>query len=160
MPQIGSSLGSSVAGLQWIVDAYTLAFTALLLTAGSLADRYGSKRVFSMGLILFGLASLACAVAPSIGLLISARAIQGVGAALILPTSLSLLSHACAGDHAKRAHAIGWWSAIGGAVSGLTPVPWTVFGLNFQPQTDAGLSPAGVAHAMQTPAGDNPFSLR
>ncbi|WP_320534762.1 MFS transporter [Robbsia andropogonis] len=122
MPQIGSSLGSSVAGLQWIVDAYTLAFAALLLTAGSLADRYGSKRVFSMGLILFGLASLACAVAPSIGLLISARAIQGVGAALILPTSLSLLSHACAGDHAKRAHAIGWWSAIGGAVSALGPV--------------------------------------
>ncbi len=122
MPQIGADLGTGVAGLQWIVDAYTLAFAALLLTAGSLADRFGSRRVFSLGLVLFGLASLACAVAPSIGFLIAARAAQGIGAALILPTSLSLLSHACAGDSAARTHAIGWWSAIGGVVSAAGPV--------------------------------------
>jgi MFS transporter, DHA2 family, methylenomycin A resistance protein len=71
---------------------------------------------------LFGLASLACAVAPSIGFLIAARGAQGIGAALILPTSLSLLSHVCAGDSAARTNAIGWWSAIGGAVSAVGPV--------------------------------------
>jgi DHA2 family methylenomycin A resistance protein-like MFS transporter len=122
MPQIGTSLDAGVAGLQWIVDAYTLAFAALLLTAGSFADRFGSRQVFSVGLVLFGLASLACAAAPSIGFLVAARGAQGIGAALILPTSLSLLSHACAGNSASRAHAIGWWSAIGGAVSAVGPV--------------------------------------
>ncbi|MFV0675768.1 MULTISPECIES: MFS transporter [unclassified Variovorax] len=122
MPQIGKDLGAGVTGLQWIVDAYTLAFAALLLTAGSFADRFGSRRVFSAGLVLFGLASLACAVAPSIGVLIVARAAQGIGAALILPTSLSLLSHACAGDAVARTRAIGWWSAIGGVVSAAGPV--------------------------------------
>ena len=122
MPQIGADLGAGVAGLQWIVDAYTLAFAALLLTAGSFADRFGSRRVFSAGLVLFGLASLACAIAPSIVLLIAARAAQGIGAALILPTSLSLLSHACAGDAVARTNAIGWWSAIGGVVSAAGPV--------------------------------------
>jgi DHA2 family methylenomycin A resistance protein-like MFS transporter len=122
MPQIGAALGAGVADLQWLVDAYTLAFAALLLTAGSCGDRFGSRRVFGVGLVLFGLASLACAVAPSIGFLISARAAQGIGAALILPTSLSLLSHVCAGNAAARTHAIGWWSAIGGAVSAVGPV--------------------------------------
>jgi len=122
MPQIGLGLGANVAGLQWIVDAYTLAFAALLLTAGAFGDRFGSRRVFSIGLVLFGLASLACAVAPSMGFLITARSAQGIGAALILPTSLSLLSHACAGDSAARTHAIGWWSAIGGMVSAVGPV--------------------------------------
>ncbi|MDP9601007.1 UNVERIFIED_ORG: EmrB/QacA subfamily drug resistance transporter [Variovorax paradoxus] len=122
MPQIGKDLGAGVTGLQWIVDAYTLAFAALLLTAGSFADRFGSRRVFSVGLVLFGLASLGCAVAPSICVLIAARAAQGVGAALILPTSLSLLSHACAGDAVARTRAIGWWSAIGGVVSAAGPV--------------------------------------
>ena len=122
MPQIGKDLGAGVIGLQWIVDAYTLAFAALLLTAGSFADCFGSRRVFSLGLVLFGLASLACALAPSIGVLIGARAAQGIGAALILPTSLSLLSHAFAGDATARTHAIGWWSAIGGVVSAAGPV--------------------------------------
>ena len=122
MPKIGANLEAGAAGLQWIVDAYTLAFAALLLTAGSFADRFGSKRVFSVGLVLFGLASLACAAAPSIGLLVAARGAQGIGAALILPTSLSLLSHACAGDAPARAYAIGWWSAIGGVVSAVGPV--------------------------------------
>ncbi|SDI18508.1 MFS transporter [Variovorax sp. OV700] len=122
MPQIGVDLGAGTTGLQWIVDAYTLAFAALLLTAGSFADRFGSRRIFSAGLVLFGMASLACALAPSIGVLIAARAAQGFGAALILPTSLSLLSHACAGDVAARTRAIGWWSAIGGVVSAAGPV--------------------------------------
>jgi MFS transporter, DHA2 family, methylenomycin A resistance protein len=122
MPTIGSGFGVGVQGLQWIVDAYTLAFAALLLPAGSIGDRFGSRRVFSAGIVLFGLTSLACAVAPSIGFLILSRAAQGIGAALILPASLSLLSHACAGDTETRAHAVGWWTAIGGVVSAIGPV--------------------------------------
>ena len=122
MPSIGASFTTGVQGLQWIVDSYTLAFAALLLPAGSFGDRFGSRRVFSVGLVLFGLASLACAAASSVGLLIVSRAAQGIGAALILPTSLSLLSHACAGDTEARAHAVGWWTAIGGVVSAVGPV--------------------------------------
>lgn len=122
MPQIGTDLMAGVTGLQWIVDSYTLTFAALLLTAGVFGDRFGSRRVFTTGLILFGLASLACAVAPSIDILIIARSLQGIGAALILPTSLSLLSHACSGDSMVKAKAIGWWTAIGGMVSALGPV--------------------------------------
>lgn len=122
MPQMGAQLGADMSGLQWIVDAYTLAFASLLLSAGALGDRLGSLRVFLAGLVLFGVSSLACALAPSVGFLIAARALQGVAAALILPTSLALLSHACAGDALRRTHAIGWWSAIGGAVSAAGPL--------------------------------------
>ncbi|CAN7713918.1 MFS transporter [Variovorax sp. LjRoot290] len=122
LPEIGASLGAGVTGLQWIVNAYTLAFAALLMMGGSFGDRFGSRRVFIVGILLFGLASLACSVAPSIEILIAARGAQGIGAALILPTSLSLLSHASAGDSVARAHAIGWWSAIGGVVSAAGPV--------------------------------------
>ncbi|KVL56369.1 MFS transporter [Burkholderia cepacia] len=122
MPTIGAGYGTGVQGLQWIVDAYTLAFAALLLPAGTIGDRFGSRRVFSVGLVLFALASLACAAAPSIAALVLARAAQGIGAALILPASLSLLSHACAGDSEARAHAVGWWTAIGGVVSAIGPV--------------------------------------
>lgn len=122
MPQIGRNLNAGMSGLQWIVDAYTLAFAALLLTAGSLGDYFGSKRVFCCGLALFGCASLVCAISPSAGVLIMARAVQGAGAALIQPTSLALLTYACRGNSAARHHAIGWWSAIGGVVSAAGPV--------------------------------------
>lgn len=122
LPEIGSSLKTGVSGLQWVVDAYTLSFAALLLTAGAAGDRFGSRRVFNSGLLLFCLASLTCALTHSVDVLIAARCIQGAGAALILPTSLALLSHACAGDPVVRSHAIGWWSAIGGAVSAMGPV--------------------------------------
>lgn len=122
LPEIGSSLRTGVSGLQWVVDAYTLSFAALLLTAGSAGDRFGSRNVFNAGLLLFCMASLTCALAQSVDLLIAARCLQGAGAALILPTSLALLSHACAEDSAARSHAIGWWSAIGGGVSAMGPV--------------------------------------
>lgn len=122
LPEISSSLQTGVSGLQWVVDAYTLSFAALLLTAGAAGDRFGSRNVFNSGLILFALASLTCALTQSVDVLIAARCLQGAGAALILPTSLALLSHACAGDSAARSHAIGWWSAIGGAVSAMGPV--------------------------------------
>jgi len=122
MPQIGRNLNTDMTGLQWLVDAYTLAFAALLLTAGSLGDYFGSKRVFCCGLALFGCASLVCAISPSAGVLIMARAVQGAGAALIQPTSLALLTYACRGNSEARHHAIGWWSAIGGVVSAAGPV--------------------------------------
>ena len=78
IPSLGHSFGSSVHGLQWIVDAYALSFAALLLTSGTLADRFGSRRLFAYGLALFLLASLGCALAPSLAALIAARVAQGV----------------------------------------------------------------------------------
>lgn len=122
LPEIGSSLRTGITGLQWVVDAYTLTFAALLLTAGAAGDRFGCRFIFNGGLLLFCLASLTCALTPSVDILIAARSLQGAGAALILPTSLALLSHACSGDSVARSHAIGWWSAIGGAVSAMGPV--------------------------------------
>ena len=121
IPSLGRTFGSTVHGLQWIVDAYTLSFAALLLTSGTLADRFGSRRLFAAGLALFLLASLGCALAPSLAALIGARVAPGVGAALILPTSLALITHACANDAAARVKAIAWWSATGGAISAAGP---------------------------------------
>jgi DHA2 family methylenomycin A resistance protein-like MFS transporter len=93
---IGAELGGSIAGLQWVVNAYTLAFAALILSAGALGDRIGAKRVFLAGFVLFTLASAACGLAPGLGVLIAARAVQGTGAAVLVPCSLTLLSHAYA----------------------------------------------------------------
>ncbi|HUB75553.1 MAG TPA: MFS transporter [Solirubrobacteraceae bacterium] len=107
---IGAQFGSSLSGLQWIVSAYTVAFAALILSAGALGDRIGAKRVFMAGFGLFTLASAACGLAPSLGLLIAARAVQGVGAAVLVPCSLTLLNHAYPETHA-RARAIGLWAA-------------------------------------------------
>ncbi|MGR8019354.1 MFS transporter [Burkholderia cenocepacia] len=121
IPSLGQAFGSSVHGLQWIVDAYTLSFAALLLTSGTLADRFGSRRLFAYGLALFLLASLGCALAPSLAALVAARVAQGVGAAMILPTSLALITHACANDAAARVKAVAWWSATGGAISAAGP---------------------------------------
>src|ERR1700760_1032796 len=90
---IGADLGGGVSGLQWVVGAYTLAFAALILSAGALGDRIGAKRMFVAGFTLFTLASAACGLAPSLGVLIAARAVQGVGAAMLAPTSLTLLNH-------------------------------------------------------------------
>ena len=107
---IGSSFGGSVAGLQWVVSAYTITFAAFILTASALGDRIGAKRVFTAGFGLFGLASLGCAFAPSLGLLIAARAIQGTGAAILVPNSLALLNHAYQDDR-DRGRAVGIWAA-------------------------------------------------
>src|SRR5579871_759646 len=91
---IGNAIGGAVEALQWVVSAYTIAFAAFILTAGALGDRIGAKRVFMAGFAIFTLASLACAVAPSLPLLIAARALQGFGAAVLVPNSLALLNHA------------------------------------------------------------------
>ena len=94
LSSIGASLGGSVAELQWVVTAYTITFAAFILTAGALGDRLGAKRIFIAGFAIFTLASLACALAPSAMFLIAARAVQGLGAALLVPNSLTLLNHA------------------------------------------------------------------
>jgi MFS transporter, DHA2 family, methylenomycin A resistance protein len=117
---IGSGLHADIAALQWVVNAYTIGLAAFILTAGALGDRIGAKRVFIAGFALFTLASLACALAPSLGVLIAARAVQGVGAAVLVPNSLALLNHAYTQD-AERGRAVGFWAA--GASLALTAGP-------------------------------------
>src|SRR5246127_2855517 len=117
---IGSSLGGGVSELQWVVSAYTIAFAAFILTAGALGDRIGAKRVFMAGFAVFTAASLACALAPNAVVLIAARAVQGLGAAILVPNSLALLNHAYP-DEKQRGRAVGIWAA--GASLALTAGP-------------------------------------
>ena len=121
LSSIGSSLGGGVSELQWVVSTYTIAFAALILTAGALGDRLGAKRVFIAGFGLFTLASLACALAPTSGILIAARAVQGVAAAILVPNSLALLNHAYP-DKTEHGRAVGIWAA--GASVALTAGPF------------------------------------
>ena len=107
---IGASLGGGVSVLQWVVSAYTLAFAAFILSAGALGDRIGAKRVFITGFALFTCASAVCGLAPTMGILIAARAIQGLGAAVLVPCSLTLLNHTYS-EPAERARAVGLWAA-------------------------------------------------
>jgi MFS transporter, DHA2 family, methylenomycin A resistance protein len=106
---IGEELGGGVGALQWIVSAYTITFAALILTAGTLGDRLGARRVFVAGFALFTVASALCGMAPSLAFLIGARALQGVGAAVLVPCSLTLLNHTFPGE--ERARAVGFWAA-------------------------------------------------
>jgi DHA2 family methylenomycin A resistance protein-like MFS transporter len=107
---IGAALGGGITGLQWVVSAYTIAFAGLILTAGALGDRIGERRVYITGFVVFTLASVACGLAPALGFLIAARAVQGIGAAILVPCSLMLLGHAHP-DAAARGRAIGIWAA-------------------------------------------------
>ncbi|MEG1327055.1 MAG: MFS transporter, partial [Janthinobacterium sp.] len=109
LERIQASLGTDVTGLQWIINAYTLVFASLLLTAGAIGDRYGAKRIFIMGFALFTVASLACGMADTIGALIAGRVAQGAGAALCVPASLALLS-ASFPEAAARARAVSIWA--------------------------------------------------
>jgi len=118
VPSIQSSLATDVRGLSWVIDGYTLTFASLLLLAGGLGDRLGAKRVFVTGLAVFTLASVLCGLAPGLSTLVLSRILQGVGAALFMPSSLALLRQAYP-DARERAHAIGTWSALT-AISGLT----------------------------------------
>ncbi|MFL6074999.1 MAG: MFS transporter [Mycobacteriales bacterium] len=121
LPALGHDFGAPVADLQWVVDGYTVIFAGLLLLAGGLGDRYGSRRMFRAGLVVFGVTSLACGLAPSLLVLIGARLCQGVGAALLLPSSLALLQ-ASYRDPQVRARAIGAWGAVGGAAAAAGPL--------------------------------------
>jgi DHA2 family methylenomycin A resistance protein-like MFS transporter len=110
---ISSSLGGSIAALQWVVNAYTVVFAGLMLVAGSVADRRGALWTFRAGLAAFAAASTACALAPSIGVLVGARAVQGVGAAAILPASLALIAQRFPANPG-RARALGVWGGVSG----------------------------------------------
>jgi DHA2 family methylenomycin A resistance protein-like MFS transporter len=123
---IGSALGGGVSELQWVVSAYTIAFAAFILTAGALGDRIGAKRVFMVGFTVFTAASLACALAPTSTILIVSRAVQGLGAAILVPNSLALLNHAYPSDK-ERGRAVGLWAA--GASLALTAGPLVGGGL-------------------------------
>jgi DHA2 family methylenomycin A resistance protein-like MFS transporter len=119
---IGRDLHSSFAGLQWVVDAYTVAFAACLLSAGALADRIGARRTFLIGFVLFVCSSVACGVAPTAAILIAARGVQGLGAALLVPCSLALLNHAAEGDAGARARAVSLWTASGSVALAAGPI--------------------------------------
>jgi EmrB/QacA subfamily drug resistance transporter len=127
--RIGDDLGAGFADLQWTVNGYTLTLASLILLGGSLADHLGRRRVFVIGVVWFALASLLCGLAPNIEILIAARALQGVGGALLTPGSLALISASFHGP--DRSAAIGAWSGLGGIAGAIGPflggflVEWT-----------------------------------
>ncbi|WP_306326528.1 MFS transporter [Streptomyces venezuelae] len=120
-PVIGDEVGGGISGIQWVINAYVLVFASSLLTSGAVSDRIGAVRALGGGLALFGAASLACALAPSLPWLVAARAAQGLGAALILPSSLSLVRES-AEDGAARARRITLWAMSGGVAVSAGPV--------------------------------------
>jgi EmrB/QacA subfamily drug resistance transporter len=120
LPRISVALHASTSGLQWVVDAYVLVLAGLLLLSGSIGDRYGRKRAMTLGLVAFGAAAIGASQSASIGQLITMRAFQGLGAALILPATLSIITNVFPRE--ERARAIAVWTAIGGLGIGLGPV--------------------------------------
>ena len=120
LPKIGEDLNASTSALQWILNGYLLTLASLILLGGSLGDRLGRRRVFQAGVALFTLASLLCAIAPTVELLIFARLIQGVGGALLTPGSLAIIQASF--RPADRARAIGAWSGLGGVATAFGPL--------------------------------------
>src|SRR3954468_18761180 len=121
LPSIRGDLGGGITGLQWVVDGYTLMFAALLLSAGSLSDRFGARRAFGVGVAVFVLASLACGLAPTMGALVAARFVQGAAAAMMMPSSMALIGQAYP-NPVKRARAVAMWALGGSVASSAGPV--------------------------------------
>src|SRR5436305_4179059 len=119
LPAIGREFHAGIAGLQWVVNAYTLTLAGLLLLGGTLGDSYGRRKVFVIGVVWFAAASLLCGLAPTAGVLIAARALQGVGGALLTPGSLAILQASFAEE--DRMAAIGAWSGLGGVATAIGP---------------------------------------
>src|SRR5579864_7759200 len=120
LPVLQTELQATVAGVQWVVEAYALFLSALILVGGSLGDHYGRRRIFATGIIIFTLSSVACGLAPNIILLIIARAIQGIGGALLVPGSLAIISASFESE--QRGRAIGTWSGFTSITSAIGPV--------------------------------------
>lgn len=120
LPRIGENLGAEVSGLQWVLSGYTLTLAALILLGGALGDRLGRRRVFVWGTVWFAVASALCAIAPSVSILVAARLLQGVGAALLTPGSLAIISASF--DEDDQGAAIGLWSGLGGVAAAIGPL--------------------------------------
>ncbi|GAA3070796.1 MFS transporter [Streptomyces glomeratus] len=121
VPVVGRDLSASLTGIQWITDGYTLAFAGLLMSGGALGDRLGNRRVFCWGVVVFTVSSAACAFAPSAPLLVAARLVEGLGAALIVPGSLALLQQAYPAP-AVRSWAFGLWGSMAGIAASAGPL--------------------------------------
>ena len=119
LPSVGRDLHTGISGLQWTIDAYTVVMASLLMLGGSLGDRLGRRRIFIFGTVWFAVASLLCGIAPNVELLVLARALQGVGGALLTPGSLAIISASLHPD--DRARAIGAWSGLGGLSAAIGP---------------------------------------
>jgi EmrB/QacA subfamily drug resistance transporter len=121
LPSIQGAMHASVSGLQWAIDAYTLVIACLLMLSGSLADRFGRRRIFQLGLTTFGVGSLLCSLAPSLGWLIAFRALQAVGGSMLNPVAMSIIANTFT-ERADRAKAIGWWGSVAGVSLASGPV--------------------------------------
>ncbi len=121
LPVIQRDLHARLSGLQWILDAYTLVVASLLMLSGSMSDRFGRRRVFQIGLVLFTAASLLCSMAHSIGQLVAFRALQGLGASMLNPVALSIIANAFP-EAKARAHAVGIWGAVAGVSLAIGPL--------------------------------------
>ena len=128
LPAIGASFHAATAEVQWVMNAFTLPLSALLLTGGAAGDLYGRKKVMLAGILLFTLASILCAAAPSLEIFLAGRALQGLGAAMLLPNSLAILSASFAGE--QRGRAVGTWAAAGAIAGAISPLlgGWLVDG--------------------------------
>lgn len=120
LPAIQSDLAADTSGIQWVINAYLLLLGALVLIGGSAGDRYGRRRVFLLGIVLFTIASIGCGLAPGVGTLIAARAAQGIAAALLVPSSLAILGASFGPD--ERGRAIGAWAGFGALMAALGPI--------------------------------------
>jgi EmrB/QacA subfamily drug resistance transporter len=121
LPSLARDLHADISGLQWAIDAYVLVLAALLVLSGSTADRFGRRRVFRIGLVVFTVASLLCSLAPSLAWLIAFRALQGVGASMLNPVAMSIITNVFT-DRRERARAIGVWGGVVGISMALGPV--------------------------------------